>query len=205
MTMSMHQIPLTPAEHEGLTKHRLPVSTPSQLSDCFRSGMAWATRQQGTQRKTVAAALKALEAHDEWHAGHDDHDGYPESELSEQSMKARQWLVALLASTRTQEKNDPVANAPDWLLHGNVAQRLGNEHRVSAALTQDIAKALSEGSYIRPPKSAKQRFDEHGGVEENSPLERLRFFCSLAMSPRDWLDVEPFFDAIQKENGDAAS
>ena len=47
--------------------------------------------------------------------------------------------------------------------------------------------------------SAKKLFDECGGSEEESPLERLRFFCSLAMKPQDWLDVEPFFDDVFRE------
>lgn len=34
---------------------------------------------------------------------------------------------------------------------------------------------------------------------EPVPLERLRFFCSLAMSGQDWLDVEPFFDDVAAE------
>jgi len=29
------------------------------------------------------------------------------------------------------------------------------------------------------------------------PLERLRFFCSLAMNQHDWLDSEQFFDDIR--------
>jgi len=45
-------------------------------------------------------------------------------------------------------------------------------------------------------ESALSRFNECGGEEEPSPLERLRFFCSLAMNGQDWLDVEPFFDAL---------
>lgn len=32
-----------------------------------------------------------------------------------------------------------------------------------------------------------------------TPLERLRFFCSLALQGQDWLDVEPFFNDIQDE------
>lgn len=43
--MSMHKIPLTDLEHEGLVKHRLPIGTPSQLSDCFRAGVQWAIRE----------------------------------------------------------------------------------------------------------------------------------------------------------------
>ena len=54
----------------------------------------------------------------------------------------------------------------------------------------------------RPPidaatETAKQRYDrfmEPG--EEPDPIERLRFFCSLAMNGQDWLDVEPFFRAL---------
>lgn len=43
---------------------------------------------------------------------------------------------------------------------------------------------------------ALQRYKECGGDEESDPVERLRFYCSLAMSGQDWLDVEPFFDAL---------
>lgn len=39
--MSMHKIPLTPLEEEGLLAHALPIGKPSQLSDCFRQGVAW--------------------------------------------------------------------------------------------------------------------------------------------------------------------
>lgn len=48
-------------------------------------------------------------------------------------------------------------------------------------------------------QTAKQRFDELFGELEESPLERLRFFCSLALNSQDWLDVEPFFDDIETE------
>ena len=40
--MSMHRIPLTKLEHDGLTAHGLDIGTPSQLSDCFRHGVKWA-------------------------------------------------------------------------------------------------------------------------------------------------------------------
>ena len=45
--------------------------------------------------------------------------------------------------------------------------------------------------------AAKARFYALGGDEEPAPLERLRFFCSLAMNGQDWMDVEPFFDDVQ--------
>lgn len=46
-------------------------------------------------------------------------------------------------------------------------------------------------------QTAKQQFDELGGGEEMDALEQLRFFCSLAMKNQDWIDVEPFFDAVK--------
>lgn len=42
--MSMHKIPLTPLEEEGLRLHGLPIGTPNQRSDTFRQGMAWAIK-----------------------------------------------------------------------------------------------------------------------------------------------------------------
>jgi hypothetical protein len=47
--MSMHKIPLTPIEEAGLRAHGLDIGTPSQLSDAFRQGIAWAQSQGGTQ------------------------------------------------------------------------------------------------------------------------------------------------------------
>jgi hypothetical protein len=45
--MSMHKKPLTDIEREGLKQHGLPIGTPSQLSDSFRLGIAWALAQHG--------------------------------------------------------------------------------------------------------------------------------------------------------------
>ena len=56
-----------------------------------------------------------------------------------------------------------------------------------------IITALNAGLVV----AAKARFYEFGGYEDPDPLERLRFFCSLAMNGQDWLDVEPFFDDVQ--------
>lgn len=51
---------------------------------------------------------------------------------------------------------------------------------------------------LEPNMSAKQRFDAACGADEADPIERLRFFCSLAMTGDDWIDVEPFFsDLVQ--------
>lgn len=32
-----------------------------------------------------------------------------------------------------------------------------------------------------------------------TPLERLRFFCSYAMNSQDWVDVEEFFIALENQ------
>jgi hypothetical protein len=41
--MSMHNVPLTDIELNGLIKHGLDIGTPSQLADAFRRGVAWAS------------------------------------------------------------------------------------------------------------------------------------------------------------------
>lgn len=43
--MSMHKKPLTAIEESGLRSHGLDIGTPSQLSDVFRQGVAWALSQ----------------------------------------------------------------------------------------------------------------------------------------------------------------
>lgn len=44
--MSMHKKPLTRLEEDGLRAHGLFIGTPSQLSDAFRQGVAWALAQR---------------------------------------------------------------------------------------------------------------------------------------------------------------
>ncbi len=44
--MSMHKIPLTTIEEAGLRAHGLDIGTPSQLSDAFRQGVAFALKAQ---------------------------------------------------------------------------------------------------------------------------------------------------------------
>lgn len=51
--MSMHKKPLTPLEEEGLRLHGLDIGTPSQLSDVFRHGIAWALSQDQSAPKPV--------------------------------------------------------------------------------------------------------------------------------------------------------
>lgn len=44
--MSLHKKPLSELEREGLEAHGLDIGKPSQLSDVFRLGVAWALRQE---------------------------------------------------------------------------------------------------------------------------------------------------------------
>ncbi len=53
--MSMHKIPLTQHEEAGLRAHGLRVGRPSQLSDCFRQGMAWQAREATPTPPSAAA------------------------------------------------------------------------------------------------------------------------------------------------------
>jgi hypothetical protein len=55
-------------------------------------------------------------------------------------------------------------------------------------------------------QSALQRYAKFTKDDDSlSPLEQLRFFCSLAMSGQDWLDVERFFDALEGEQSAEAA
>lgn len=57
--MSMHRIPLSPMEEEGLRAHGLAIGTPSQLADVFRQGVSWG---QKAEREACAAALERVGA-----------------------------------------------------------------------------------------------------------------------------------------------
>ena len=48
--------------------------------------------------------------------------------------------------------------------------------------------------------NAKEKYDKFmAECEEPDPIERLRFFCSLAMGGKNWIDVEKFFDDLIAE------
>lgn len=63
---------------------------------------------------------------------------------------------------------------------------------------QDLRAAI-EADRQRTTGSAKERFYAASGEQEQDLIERLRFYCSIAMSGQDWIDVEPFFDAVTAE------
>lgn len=62
-----------------------------------------------------------------------------------------------------------------------------------------LDEAIDSTMKALPSITAKARFDKAGGHEEPDPIERLRFFCSKAMSGQDWFDVEQFFDEVIAE------
>lgn len=74
--MSMHKIPLTELEREGLNRHHLVVDAPSQLSDGFRLGMKWA-QDNASADGWVGVEASLPELHFESQEDPDE-DGYPQ-------------------------------------------------------------------------------------------------------------------------------
>ena len=68
-----------------------------------------------------------------------------------------------------------------------------NQDNIGALIEQRLAIIGPAGQN----RTAKQRFDEASAIDECDPIERLRFFCSLAMNAQDWIDVEPLFDEVR--------
>ena len=54
--MSMHKIPLTKIEEDGLQNHGLDIGKPSQLSDAFRQGVAWGQKTVYTTHDAIRSA-----------------------------------------------------------------------------------------------------------------------------------------------------
>jgi hypothetical protein len=81
-------------------------------------------------------------------------------------------------------------------LRGRLLQQ---SERVDKWLTDDLPQVDKEQA---EPVSALTRYNEIAEDAETytgNALERLRIFCSLAMTGEDWLDAEPFFDAAEAE------
>lgn len=93
--MSMHKKPLTELEREGLHLHHLPIGTPSQLSDVFRLGMAWAQKQLQAERDALAAQLVVQQGLIKEAA----HDGYWDAS---DSNRADRWSETFDESVREQ-------------------------------------------------------------------------------------------------------
>ena len=103
----------------------------------------------------------------------------------------------LYAAPVVQEKQEPVA----WMhwykyYDGTDVVKVAIGH---APTFNDRSPFRSEPLYAAPvvqdnPESAMSRYLRYmEGVKEPDPVERLRFFCSIAMNGRDWIDSEQFF------------
>ena len=59
-----------------------------------------------------------------------------------------------------------------------------------------LADRAATSAAQQESEAALTRFKESIG-DEPDPFQRLKFFCSMAMTGQDWLDSEPLFDAVE--------
>lgn len=109
------------------------------------------------------------------------------------------WKEPSAAAPPNQPDNRTLALDEIGSLEWWFKQQGHDEDSATLISLQVIRKALTPDLSSQPaskPETAKQRFDKFMGNTQETPIERLRFFCSLTMNGQDWLDVEPFFDAL---------
>ncbi len=115
-----------------------------------------------------------------------------EAEQIRQALASGKRLYAALAAL------DAALAEPKETFAESLFRRSWEAHR--AALAEPVAEQHPEKGPALTVYNEIAATDDPG-----SPLERLRFFCSLAMRPQDWLDVAPFFDAVaEPEQGNCA-
>lgn len=98
--------------------------------------------------------------------------------------------IALLvgAVSKGKDMKDQTIELPPLFLPGASGGYTKEEMQLYA---REAVEAYQQGG------NAKHQYEKAiKGSEELDPIERLRFFCSIAMRAQDWLDVEPFFDAL---------
>ena len=102
--------------------------------------------------------------------------------------------------------------APEALTAAQIIARFEREdgYRLEGAVPREWAleaynelrrlAALVEAQQPAPSAAAIRALDAYNSdtrdADPGSPLERLRFFCSLAMNGQDWRDAEQFFNEL---------
>lgn len=123
------------------------------------------------------------------------------------------WLHQLRA--KVEEKTGAAPALPwsysDELCFRTLRQTLPPLHVDNEGLIshEALSDALWQAKYMQAllqvqdkkslPRYLELLNDETSGLSEESSLEKLRFFLSLALSSNDWLDVEPLLADVEKE------
>ena len=98
--------------------------------------------------------------------------------------------IALLvgAVSKGKDMKDQTIELPPLFLPGASGGYTKEEMQLYA---REAVEAYQQGG------NAKHQYEKAiKGSEELDPIERLRFFCSIAMRAQDWLDVEPLFEDL---------
>jgi len=165
---------------------------------------------------TPESAAKAREMRDEYRSASCDDVARRVDECM--TLRAeRDALAADLANQRARAlsecdrcphdiNNQKLLEERDALTRDAERYRWIREHRIGVKWCELYAggpaldEAVDSTMKALPSITAKARFNRVGGHDETDPIERLRFFCSIAMSrQQDWLDVEPFFNDVIAE------
>lgn len=97
----------------------------------------------------------------------------------------------------TKPYGQPMITNPNEALHTKIREAGGIVHRDGNIFFTGVEQFLKASRSATSEQSALERLKTRLLDEDNEPpIERLRFFCCLAMSGQDWQDVEPFFDAV---------
>lgn len=108
--------------------------------------------------------------------------------------EALEWALGARGDFRTRGTMD---GAYWW--RGELAERAGlvwNGHRYVDALAAPTPTPPPAEREARAVPAVRRYFEMPPEARPREPLEKLRFFCSLAMTGQDWLDVEQFFDEV---------
>ena len=76
----------------------------------------------------------------------------------------------------------------------------GTRHWATNDHALEVLKMFYDAPAAQPAETALDKFNkEAADMANESPLERLRYFLSHALNGQDWLDVEPFLDALSAD------